>query len=361
MNFNAIFLKSFRVLLLPIALIYALVVAIRNWLFDKKYLHSTQFNLPIICVGNLAVGGTGKSPMVEYLIALLKDKLVVASLSRGYKRKTKGYVLANENTTALEIGDEPMQFHLKFPNVNIAVGEERIIAIPHLLQDNPKIQAIILDDALQHRAINAGFAILLTEFDNLFTRDFYLPTGDLRDAKSTSKRANIIVVTKCPINLSQIEKDKITKEIKPQPHQYVFFTCIEYGIAYHIFDNSKTWEFTKQEEVLLVCAIANPTPLKEYIHNKTATYYQMNFTDHHIFNIDDLNNIKKKFDAIEINNKIIITTEKDAVRFVKFHSQLQNVPLYVLPIAHKFLFGEATKFNTLIIDFIENFQLSNSK
>ena len=166
MNFNAFFLKSFRVLLLPFALVYGLIVAIRNYLYDTNRLKSATFNFPIICVGNLAVGGTGKSPMVEYLVRLLKNEYQVATLSRGYKRKTKGYVLASDKTTALEIGDEPMQFHLKFPEVAVAVGEERVVAVPHLLQDKPNLQGIILDDAFQHRQINAGFSILLTEYAN---------------------------------------------------------------------------------------------------------------------------------------------------------------------------------------------------
>ena len=163
----------------------------------KIFSSSATFGMPLICVGNLSVGGTGKSPMVEFLVRNLKDDFRVATLSRGYKRKTKGYALANERSNALEIGDEPMQFQLKFPDVPVAVGEERLDAISQLLHDRPEIQSIILDDAFQHRAIKAGMNILLTDYNNLFTRDFYLPTGDLRDLKSSYKRAEIIVVTKC--------------------------------------------------------------------------------------------------------------------------------------------------------------------
>ena len=200
--FSSFFLKSFRILLLPFALLYWLVIAIRNWLYNKKIIPSASFGLPLICVGNLSVGGTGKSPMVEYLVRLLKDQFKIATLSRGYKRKTKGYALANKESTALEIGDEPMQFHIKFPDVPVAVGEERLDAIPQLLHDRPGTEAIILDDAFQHRAIKAGLNILLTDYNNLFTRDFYLPTGDLRDLKSEYKRAEIIVVTKCKPDLT---------------------------------------------------------------------------------------------------------------------------------------------------------------
>jgi len=187
--YSNIFLKTFRILLFPLAIIYWLIIFIRNKFYDLKIFGSATFGMPLICVGNLSVGGTGKSPMVEFLVRNLKDDFRVATLSRGYKRKTKGYALANERSDALEIGDEPMQFKLKFPDVPVAVGEERLDAISQLLHDKPDIQSIILDDAFQHRAIKAGMNILLTDFNNLFTRDFYLPTGDLRDLKSSYKRA----------------------------------------------------------------------------------------------------------------------------------------------------------------------------
>src|SRR5688500_8334915 len=206
--FSNFFLRSFRILLLPFALLYWLIIAFRNWLYDKKISRSSSFGLPLICVGNLSTGGTGKSPMVEYLVEMLKDRFKVATLSRGYKRKTRGYALANENSTALEIGDEPMQFHLKFPGVPVAVGEERIVAIPQLLHDCPETEVIILDDAFQHRAIRAGLNILLTDYHNLFTRDFYLPTGDLRDQKKSYRRADIIIVTKCRKDIMVSEKEK---------------------------------------------------------------------------------------------------------------------------------------------------------
>lgn len=355
MNHNNIFLKSFRILLLPFAIIYGFIVKCRNYLYNTQRLRSLTFNFPIICVGNLAVGGTGKSPMVEYLLRLMNEEFETATLSRGYKRKTKGYVLANDKTTALEIGDEPMQFHLKFPNVAVAVGEERVVAVPHLLQDKPTLQTIILDDAFQHRQINAGFNILLTEYSNLFTHDYFLPTGDLRDERKSYKRAQVIVVTKCPATLDEAQKKKLLYDIHAWPGQQIFFTCIDYGVPYHIFDKQKTWELTGREEVLLVCGIANPEPLKNYLLNKTHTYYQLNYSDHHIFNIDDLNTIKEKFDGIDVKNKIILTTEKDAVRFVKFDKELESLPIYVIPISHKFLFNEAKQFNLLVLNYVRDF------
>ncbi len=359
MNFNTLFLKSFRVLLLPVALIYAVVIRIRNWMFDKHYLASASFNFPLICVGNLAVGGTGKSPMVEYLLHLLTPQFKVGTLSRGYKRKTKGYALAHSNTTALEIGDEPMLFHMKFPAVPVAVGEERLVAIPQLLQDVPDLQAIILDDAFQHRSVNAGLKILLTEYSNMYVQDFYLPTGDLRDEKASAKRASVIVVTKCPNDLNNEKKQQIIRSLKPRADQKVFFTRIAYGVPYHIFNHADEWMLTPRDEVLLVCGIANPKPLKDYLYETAHTYYQQDYSDHHIFSIDDLNEIRKNFEQIRAKDKIILTTEKDAVRLMKFSEELANLPMYVLPIQHEFLFGEGEQFNTMVTDFIRNFSFKS--
>ena len=355
MNFNSIFLRSFRILLFPFSLLYALAIITRNWLYNKKFLRSASFNLPVICVGNLVMGGTGKSPMVEYLIELMHDKFLIATLSRGYKRKTKGYALASEHTTALEIGDEPMQFHTKFPQIAVAVGEERIVAIPQLLHDKPDTDLIILDDAFQHRTINAGLNILLTECNNLFTADFFFPTGDLRDQKDSAKRAEMIIVTKCPANLSENEKNNISDQLKRYKTENVFFTTIQYQTPYHIITKTKK-PFSLNDEILLVYAIANPQPLKEYICENAAGYEEISYNDHHIFSIDDLNEIRKKFNRIKTSNKYILTTEKDAVRLIKFKEQLKDMPLYVLPVQHKFLFNKGDMFNKTIINFIKDFK-----
>lgn len=422
MNFNFPLLKSIRILLFPFSLVYALIVTIRNWLFDKGILRSSAFSLPIICVGNLAVGGTGKSPMVEWLIRLLKDQYPIAVLSRGYKRKTRGYALANASTTALDIGDEPMQFHSKFPDVTIAVGEERIVAIPQLLHDRPATRAIILDDAFQHRTVRAGLNVLLTDYSNLFTRDWWLPSGDLRDAPSSYKRAGIIVVTKCPAELSEEERRAIVTEIGPRGHQQVFFSTIRYGQPYHItkgiasaagagregttpgpnpggtmpaVENEETTSATEHEgtmsagrpgmtldiaeqarepkparttliddtmEVLLVTGIANPAPLKQWLDQHSRTYYEIAYGDHHIFTIDDLQSITRRFGSIQAEKKIILTTEKDAVRLIKFRQELEGLPFYVLPIAPGFLFGDEARFTDLIVTFIKEFNaISNEK
>jgi len=355
MNFNSFFLRSFRILLFPFSLLYGFAIIVRNWLYNKKIVRSAEFNLPVICVGNLVMGGTGKSPMVECLIELLSNKFLVATISRGYKRKTKGYALANENTTALEIGDEPMQFHTKFSGIAVAVGEERVVAIPQLLHDRPDTQVIILDDAFQHRAIKAGLNILLTECNNLFTHDFFFPTGDLRDQKFSAKRADVIVVTKCPANFPDEEKQKTIKQLSQYKTNNIFFTTTEYQTPYHIITKNKK-TISVKDEVLLVYGIANPLPLKDYISENTAAYEELSYSDHHIFSIDDLKDIGKKFEKIKASNKFILTTEKDAVRLIKFKEQLANLPLYVLPVRHKFLFDEEEAFNKLVIDFIAGFK-----
>jgi len=359
MKFNFPLLRPIRILLFPVSLLYALIVKIRNWFFDKKLLSSTTFNLPIICVGNLAVGGTGKSPMVELLIRTLRSRFEIAVLSRGYKRKTRGYALANESTTALDIGDEPMQFHQKFPDVAVAVGEERMVAIPQLLHDRPDTKVIILDDAFQHRSVRAGMNILLTDYSNLFTRDWWLPSGDLRDAPSSYRRADIIIVTKCPEELSEEERRAIVIEIGPLSHQRIFFTSICYGEPYLITGQATGGVKTTvndQVEVLLVTGIANPAPLKRWLDEHSRTYYELEYGDHHIFSIDDLNTMTRRFDSLTAGRKIILTTEKDAVRLTKFRQELEGLPFYVLPITPRFLFGEEPVFNDLITKFISEFK-----
>ncbi len=360
MNFNNFFLRSFRLLLFPFALIYGAIIIIRNMFYDKGWLKSGGFNIPIIGVGNLSVGGTGKSPMVENLAGLLKDRYKVATLSRGYKRRTKGYILADENSTALEIGDEPMQFHLNHPEISVAVGEERIEAIPQLLFDRPETELIILDDAFQHRSIKAGLNIILTDYNNLYSRDFFLPTGDLRDQSSSAKRADIIIVTKCKPELNETEAISIRQELGILPHQHLFFTTIRYGSPYHLVTR-KNITLNRQMEVLLVCGIANPEPLKKFLHEETLTYEACYYNDHHIFSIDDLNEIRTRFQQMDASEKVIITTEKDAVRLIKFGDELKDIPFYVLPISVSFLFSETKAFNNIISNFISRFNTAEVK
>lgn len=348
-------LKSFRFVLWPFSVLYGLIIWIRNRLFDKNLLRSEAFNFPIICVGNLAVGGTGKTPIVELLIRMLEDTYCIATLSRGYKRKTTGFAIANDNSTALDIGDEPMQFHKKFPNITVAVAEERLVAIPQLLHEKPATEVIILDDAFQHRHVKAGLNILLTDFKNLYTRDFILPAGDLRDVKSSSKRADLILVTKCKSHLTIEEKNKLILELKPLPHQQVFFTKLEYGSPYHLFNKAQRF-LVADTHILLICGIANPKPLKEVLNAYVTTYDMILFNDHHIFDMDDLKEIQKEFNKITSPNKMILTTEKDGVRLAKFESELKDLPIYVFPIRHKILFGENEAFEKIIRSFISGFR-----
>jgi len=348
-------LKSFRYLLLPITWIYGAIIWLRNKLYDKNILKSSSFNFPIICVGNLATGGTGKTPMTEYLIRLLKNDHKTATLSRGYKRKTEGFAIANTNTTALEIGDEPMQFHQKFPGVTVAVGEERIVAIPQLLHERPETEVIILDDAFQHRQVRAGLNIILTEHANLYTRDFILPAGDLRDVRSSSRRAGIIIVTKCKADLSEAEKTSVIKEIGPAADQSVYFTTIVYSKPYHLFTKEEI-DLKPDYGILLVCGIANPRPLKEHLNKHADSYDMIRYADHHIFHSNDLQDIRQQFKKIKGDKKLVLTTEKDAVRLEKFEKELADFPIYVIPIEHRFLFDEAPRFDEQVKKFIQSFR-----
>ena len=347
-------LKSFRYLLFPFSLIYGAVIWFRNFLFDKKILKSAKFNFPLICVGNLAVGGTGKTPMTEYLIELLQPMYATATLSRGYKRKTKGFAIANATTTALEIGDEPMQFHEKYPAVTVAVGEERFEAIPQILHARPDTKVIILDDAFQHRSVTAGLNVLLTEYKNLYSRDLLMPAGDLRDVRASSKRAEIIVVTKCKSGLTIADKDIIAKELKLLPTQKIYYTEILYGAPYHLFTKDM-YDMNGNTDLLLVTGIANPKPMKAFLAEHVHSFDMLRYPDHHIFSSTDLKDIKKHFEKIKSVEKIILTTEKDAVRLQKFEKELIDMPIYALPIKHHFLFGETANFNKVVKDYVEGF------
>jgi tetraacyldisaccharide 4'-kinase len=292
--------------------------------------------------------------MVEFLIGKLQGSFRMAVLSRGYKRKTSGYALATKDSTALEIGDEPMQFITKFPDLTVAVGEERVVAIPQILHDKPDTQVILLDDAFQHRWVKAGFNILLTDYNNLFTRDWFLPTGDLRDQPGSARRADIIVVTKCAPDISLAEKSHLIREIKPAANQQIFFTAISYGIPYQLVTR-EPWISNANADVLLVTGIANPGALKKHLEENFNGYDELAYGDHHIFTIDDLHYILKKFGQIESPDKILLTTEKDAVRLQKFSQQLRALPFFVMPIRPVFMFNEENQFTRLITTFIQEF------
>ncbi|MFT4095181.1 MAG: tetraacyldisaccharide 4'-kinase [Niabella sp.] len=349
MSFSLIGTKR-NILLIPFSWLYQAGVFFFSSLYDLKIFKSRRPEIKTICVGNLSVGGTGKSPMVEYLVGTLQSRFAVAVLSRGYKRKTVGFVVAETGTTVQDIGDEPMQFHQKFPNVVVAVDEERIEGVDLLVKQNPGLNVIILDDAYQHRAITAGLNILLTEYSNIFTKDWYLPAGSLRDLKINYKRADIIVVTKTRKDLSQEERQQVVRNIKPFAHQEIFFTTISYGTPYNIFDYEMC-NLAAAEAVVLVTGIANPKPLLDYLDRFGLKVQHLQFSDHHHFNQKDIGDILGTYQAQDIKNKIILTTEKDAVRLRSWR-QLKNLPVWALPIKHRFLFEQGDAFDERVKGYV---------
>lgn len=291
-------------LLAPISWIYGFVVWLRNLLYDDHILHSTQVSIPTICVGNLAVGGTGKTPMSEYLISLLSSDYKVALLSRGYGRKTKGFRIANEHDTAQTIGDEPMQIHQRFPDIPVAVCADRVKGVKRLQQLFPDLQCVILDDAYQHRSLNCGFYILLTPFDRLYSNDHMLPWGRLRDLPNQSHRANVVVVTKCPPNMQPIERRIVSNSLKLATYQQLFYSSIGYA------------QLALSGTPLLVTGIANPTPMYEYLCQQFPDTELMAYADHHAFSRRDIQQILEKAERYAH----VVTTEKDYMR-------MQQTPL----------------------------------
>ncbi|MGN0003099.1 MAG: tetraacyldisaccharide 4'-kinase [Sphingobacterium composti] len=315
-----------RWILLPFTLIYHSIIWLRNLLYDKTILKSKSFKTPIIVIGNLAIGGTGKSPLTEYLIRLLKDKYKIATLSRGYGRKTKGFRYVDLNSTALEVGDEPLQFKSKFPEITVAIQEDRCAGIEQLQDDH---EVIILDDAYQHRKLNPGFSILLFDFNSLMKPILTLPTGDFRDVFSSTKRADLIIITKCPEHITSKQKEHIEHLIRKYNTAPIFYTKIAYDTP---LDPQGEYLKDKLEnkEIVLFCGIANPKPLVEYLINKGNTVKLVKFSDHYNFKTTDFDRIKTEFDALSSSNKIILTTEKDMQRTDT--SYFNNYPLYYIPI-----------------------------
>ena len=328
----------------------------RNLFFDRKIFRSATFDFPVICIGNLSLGGTGKTPMVEYLVKILQENYQVATLSRGYKRKTKGFFIATSDSKTSDIGDEPMQFYLKFPDITVAVDEDRVLGIPKLLNDKPQTEIIILDDAFQHREVTAGLNLLLTAFSNPYSSDFIIPAGSLRDVKKSSERADIIVVTKCNSNLTAEEKQSLIHELNPKSSQTVFFSTIEYGSPYHLFGH-EIYRLDKETHVLLISGIANPETIESGISSKVGHFETLRYTDHHIYDSYDLKKIQEKFSKMDSLKKIILTTEKDATRLLQFEKELREFPVYVLPMAHRFLFDEAKKFENEIVSFVNSYKV----
>ena len=331
-----------RILLFPFAVLYGFITSIRNFLFDKGILKSTSFNVPVIAVGNLSVGGTGKTPQIEYLIRLLSDKYKVATLSRGYKRKTEGFVLAEATSNAEILGDEPFQFYQKFPQIQVAVDANRTNGITQLLSQKEKPEIILLDDAYQHRKVKAGFYILLTSYGDLYADDFILPTGNLRESRSGANRANIIVVTKCTKDLSDQNQEKIRLKLNVKSSQQIYFTFIDYDDAIYSKEEKINVKDIKSEAKILLAGIAKPKPFFDYLKNENDEC--LTYPDHHHFSDSDLDEIQNK-----AKGKKIITTEKDYVRLKdsKLVSQL-----YYLPIKSTFI-NQQQNFDATVLEYIK--------
>ena len=315
-------MQLLRKILFPVSLVYALVVYLRNYFYDKGIFSSKSFETPTVCIGNLSAGGTGKTPMVELLIALLKDNFKVAVLSRGYRRKSKGFVLADNEATVETLGDEPFQIFSKFPDITLAVDADRRNGI-EILEKRMQPDVILLDDAYQHRKVSCGFSILLTSFGNLYVDDWYLPTGNLRDSKKEASRAAIIVVTKCPRDLSVDSRNAIMVKLKPEPRQKVLFSYLDYDDTIKAVDDSISLEELRTKEVTLVTGIANPQPLLDYLKSKGLRFEHLKFKDHHDFSASELAVLREK--------QCILTTEKD---FVRLKDKVDN--LYFIPVKHRF-------------------------
>ncbi|WP_405576282.1 tetraacyldisaccharide 4'-kinase [Winogradskyella sp. Asnod2-B02-A] len=315
-------MKLIRIILFPIVPVYYLITWLRNWLFDAGIKSSKSYDFPVICVGNLSTGGTGKTPMIEYLIRILKDDKDLATLSRGYKRKTEGFVLADESANADTIGDEPFQFYRKFKDVRVAVDADRQNGIAELRMLQPQPEVVLLDDAFQHRKVKAGFNILLTSYNNLYYKDMVLPTGNLREPRSGAKRADLIVVTKCNKDITETEKQKITSKLKLLKQQQLFFSYVDYGS--HVVSDSKEMELAKLSKFTLVTGIANAKPLVKFLNEKGLKFDHLEYSDHYNFKPSDIETLASK--------SLIITTEKDYVRLSaneKLKSKLFYLPIEI--------------------------------
>jgi len=332
-------MKFLRFILFPFAIIYDAVTTIRNLFFNVGIFKQTNFKIPVIVVGNLSVGGTGKTPQIEYLIRLLKDGFKTAVLSRGYKRKTEGYVLLNDTHSAEDVGDEPLQYFKKFNNIDVVVDANRVEGISKLIADKSP-EVILLDDAYQHRKVKGSFYILLTKYDDLFTDDFLLPTGNLRESRSGAKRADVILITKCPMNLTEASKNKITEKLKKYNNN-VFFTTISYDESTS-GNKSILTDDLKNYEVLLITGIANPSPLLSFLSEKNVNFKHLKFPDHHHFTDKEIETIKKEYTDLKSSKKLILTTEKD---YVRLEASIEE--LSFLGIQTSFL-AEQETFNSII-------------
>ena len=345
----------------PLSWFYGIGVKFRNMLFDTGILKSHAYSTPVISVGNITVGGTGKTPHVEYLIRLLKDKMNVAMLSRGYKRKTKGFVLANNNSCCSDIGDEPYQIHHKFPDITVAVDKKRTRGIEKLTggEAGKDIDAIILDDAFQHRYVKPGINILLVDYHRLIIYDELLPSGRLREPVKSKDRADIVIVTKCPEDLKPMEFRVLTKAMNLYAYQQLYFSTHAYERLQPLFPKQATaigdgsLDTLKDTNVLLLTGIASPKQVQNDLQSRTASLQLLAFGDHHDFKAKDISRINEAFSALS-TPRLIITTEKDASRLREVDGLSDEVKkhLFALPIRIKFLLDQEEQFNQSIIGYV---------
>lgn len=342
-------------LLYPFALVYGTILSVRNKLFDTKIISSEKFDIPVISVGNLSMGGTGKTPHIEYLVRLLADRYKVATLSRGYGRKTKGFIFASPDASSSQIGDEPRQYVQNFPNIKVFVCEDRALAIKRIINENPEIEIILLDDAFQHRRVVPGLNILLTDYHKLFFKDSVVPSGTLREFASGYKRADVIVVTKSPVVLSPIDTRLIIDGIKPSAQQNVFFSKIQFDEMQLMKGIYPTAEVTKIYSILLFAGIANPYPLEEFLKRNCEELETIYFKDHHQYTLADISRIREAYKNMASRNKIIVTTQKDAMRIegTELMDGIKNIPVYFVPIEVDFFGKEKEAFNSIIETYVK--------
>ncbi|MBF1054811.1 MAG: tetraacyldisaccharide 4'-kinase [Prevotellaceae bacterium] len=339
--------------LLPLSWLYGLAVSLRNELFALGILKERSFSIPVISVGNITVGGSGKTPHVEYLIRLLQDYIKVGVLSRGYKRKSHGYVLADDNSTMRDLGDEPYQIKQKFHDIYVAVDKNRCNGITRLTHDKAtsNVGVILLDDAFQHRYVKPGLNILLVDYHRLIIYDRLLPAGRLREPLNGKQRADIVIITKCPRDLKPMEFRILTKAMDLFPYQQLFFTTIDYGTPQALFSD-KTTSLNKYN-VLLVTGIASPEQMENDMKHKCRSLTSLAFEDHHLFNTKDEQRINNAFERLP-SPKIIVTTEKDSTRLVNLNGLTTEVrdAIFVLPIKVKFMLNQGELFNNKIISYV---------
>ena len=327
-------MKVLRYILFPVSVVYWLVTLLRNYLFDKKVFKEFSFDVPVVNVGNLTVGGTGKTPFVEYLIRLYKGKKKVAVLSRGYGRNTKGFFLADDKVNATTIGDEPMQYFRKYgEEITVAVGEDRVQSVPGIFAEREDTELIILDDAYQHRYIKPSFNILLTKYQRLFFKDFVMPTGNLRESRKGARRADVTIVTKTPSDISLDEKIQIENTLKSYTkNKPVFFTTVKYGTPVPVFNSS---HHIKQE-IFLFSGLANDNELVEYVNKHYKLKAVERYPDHYKYTEHTINKLLKRYHE-EADGAMLLTTEKDMVKLLPFEKSFEGLSLFYLPIEIEFL------------------------